>query len=353
MEKIITIIVPSYNMEKLLEKDLSSLIVSNRLLPCIEIIVVNDGSSDNTLEIARLFEKKFPDTFITIDKQNGNYGSCVNAGLKVAKGIFVKILDADDYFITSNFERMIDDLLFSEKRDEKIDLFFFDWRYVDEKDEVSKRLSFKIPANRPIEIRSIGDIEYFREIQHHAIAYRTDLLRSNKYIQTEGVSYTDVEWAYKPLLYIKRIKYCPIEVYSYLYGRADQSMSPAQMKKGFKSMMVVESSMLKTYLDSKCNVSSVNKQLFKTKFISSLDYFYKNYLLFYPNNETIESIKAFDTTLKYECMEIYQELNSLTVSAFKFKYVKAFRKNANGFYFKSIVNYFKARRFIKKCLRRK
>ena len=94
--KLLTVIVPSYNMEKYLLKCLGSLIVAPELMERIEVIVVNDGSTDRTSEIAHSFEVKFPGVFRVIDKENGHYGSCVNAGLKMASGVFAKILDADD-----------------------------------------------------------------------------------------------------------------------------------------------------------------------------------------------------------------------------------------------------------------
>ena len=352
MQKILSIIVPSYNMEKLLEKDLSSLVVSERLLQFIEVIVVNDGSKDKTIDIARRFEKQFPGVFHAVDKPNGNYGSCVNAGLKKAKGVFIKVLDADDSFVTVNFERMIELLLSSEKIGEKVDLFFFDWRYVDEKGAVTKQLSFDIPPNKLISISNIDDIKFFKDIQHHAIAYRTSFLKSHNYHQTEGVSYTDTEWIYKPLLYVKRIKYHPIVVYSYLFGRQDQSMSPAQKAKGFNSMLTVERSMYREYLESKGKVEFINEELFKNKFIGNIGYLYVNYLIFYPSDETKKLLKQFDDDLKKNCLEIYDAVGELTTEKPRIKYVKAFRKNSNGLMYKSIVLFYGIRKFIKKCLRR-
>lgn len=89
MEKILSIVIPTYNMEDLLSKCLSSLIVKNHL-DMLEVLVVNDGSKDLSSEIAHQFEKENPDTFRVIDKENGNYGSCVNRGLKEAKGKYIK-----------------------------------------------------------------------------------------------------------------------------------------------------------------------------------------------------------------------------------------------------------------------
>ena len=77
-QKILTVIVPSYNMEALLRKDLQSLLISKNPQR-LEVIVINDGSKDQTLVIAQEFQSRFPETFEVIDKPNGNYGSCINA----------------------------------------------------------------------------------------------------------------------------------------------------------------------------------------------------------------------------------------------------------------------------------
>lgn len=66
----------------------------------LEVIIVNDGSTDSSLAIAKQYENKRPDIIKIIDKQNGNYGSCVNAGLAQATGKYFRILDADDWFDT-------------------------------------------------------------------------------------------------------------------------------------------------------------------------------------------------------------------------------------------------------------
>ena len=76
--KILTVIVPSYNMEAYLPKCLGSLIIDDKeLLRKLEVIVVNDGSKDRTSEIAHKFETKYPGVFRVIDKKNGHYGSCI------------------------------------------------------------------------------------------------------------------------------------------------------------------------------------------------------------------------------------------------------------------------------------
>ena len=99
MAKILTVVIPTYNMEKYLDRCLTSLIVTNNdLLERLEVIVVIDGAKDRSSEIAHSYQIRYPQTFIVIDKENGNYGSCVNRGVAEATGKYIKILDADDWF---------------------------------------------------------------------------------------------------------------------------------------------------------------------------------------------------------------------------------------------------------------
>ena len=90
MNKILTIIIPTYNMEKYLRRCLDSLIIDEEGMKQLEVLVINDGSKDSSSQIAHEYQDKYPDTFRVIDKENGNYGSCINRGLKEATGKYVK-----------------------------------------------------------------------------------------------------------------------------------------------------------------------------------------------------------------------------------------------------------------------
>ena len=104
-QKILSIIIPTYNMEKYLPKCLDSLISAKEVLCKMEILIINDGSKDASSRIAHEYQSRYPDSIIVIDKENGNYGSCVNRGLKEATGKYIKVLDADDWFLTQNLKR--------------------------------------------------------------------------------------------------------------------------------------------------------------------------------------------------------------------------------------------------------
>ena len=105
MVKLLSVIIPTYNMELYLRRCLDSLLVSGENMALLEVLIINDGSMDASSAIAHTYESDYPQTFRVIDKANGNYGSCINRGLKEARGQFVRILDADDYYQTGNLDQ--------------------------------------------------------------------------------------------------------------------------------------------------------------------------------------------------------------------------------------------------------
>ena len=107
MAKLLTIIIPTYNMEKYLRRCIDSLLVSEENRASLEVLVVNDGSRDASSAIGHEYEANYPQAIRVIDKDNGNYGSCINRGLKETTGKYVRILDADDYYLTENLNQFI------------------------------------------------------------------------------------------------------------------------------------------------------------------------------------------------------------------------------------------------------
>ena len=239
MKKILSIIVPSYNMEALLEKDLQSLVITKRP-ERLEVIVVNDGSKDNTLSIARDFEHHYPDIFIIIDKKNGNYGSCINDGLKAASGKYIKILDADDFVDTEAFEALVDCL---EAVDADVVVNDYQKVYIGGK---HKDFSYTFPAGKTVNIADIYSEDSFSTLLLPALTYRTSILKDMGYRQTEGISYTDMEWCYAPMTQMSTLYYFNRSVYMYLMGREGQTMDPEIFRKRLPQLFQC----LHTLLDS-------------------------------------------------------------------------------------------------------
>ena len=100
----VSVIVPVYNVEKYLEKCLESLV--NQTLKSIQIIIVNDGSSDNSQEIIDKYAKQYPNKIFSYIKENGGLGDARNYGLNYAEGEYISFVDSDDWVDEKMFEQM-------------------------------------------------------------------------------------------------------------------------------------------------------------------------------------------------------------------------------------------------------
>ena len=213
-EKLLSIIIPTYNMEALLPQCLDSLLVKEGKEK-LDVLVVNDGSKDRSSKIAHQYADKYPETFRVIDKENGNYGSCINAALPLIRGKYVKILDADDSYETKNLE---DYLLLLYKLD--VDLVLTDFINANANGRTLKRQKYELPAKETIEFSSI---DYHTYMAMHSVTYNVKVFENLNYHQTEGISYTDMEWVYFPMTNVKSVYYYDTIIYRYLIGRDGQT----------------------------------------------------------------------------------------------------------------------------------
>ena len=321
--KILSIIVPTYNMEKYLRKCLDSLIVSNENMGRLEVIVVNDGSKDSSSQIAHEYEAKYPQTFKVIDKENGNYGSCINRGLKEATGKYVKVLDADDSYVTEAFDRFISYL-----QDKDVDLVINDFVIVDEKDVVTETYTFDLPTDRNFTLQDIpkGIITW---VWHHGITYKTSILQTIHYRQTEGISYTDDEWIFMPMHKVNSVSYFPYMLYNYLMGREGQTFDPKVMKASFDKRIAVGKSMVAYYANIEKSCSSAAKYFMAEKLRSRLSVIYNFYLIKEYSKEGNECLKEFDLFIKNQSSFIYNLFENTKYRFFGKNYIQEWR--ASGY----------------------
>lgn len=221
--KVLSIIIPTYNMSKYINRCLDSLII--RDLDKLEVLVVIDGSKDDSSEKAHVYQDKYPSSFRVIDKENGNYGSCINRGLKELTGRFVKVLDADDWYDTDELNKLVNEL---EGMDADVDMVLTHYQVCDPIGASQPvRISNKWTFGKKYNVQEMfADREFFR-LAMHMVLYRADLFKEFSYFQTEGISYTDVEWVFKPLYYVKNVVFSNADVYRYFFGREGQTMDPA------------------------------------------------------------------------------------------------------------------------------
>ncbi len=312
MKKLLTIIIPTYNMEKYLRNCLGSLIVSNDKMQEIEVLVINDGSKDLSSQIAHEYEEKYPQAFRVIDKENGNYGSCINRGIKEANGRYVKILDADDSFDTVSFDKF---LCFLDKCNE--DVVVSDVDCVDENGIIIKKAKYNFPPYQRFMINEIP----LEIIEMHAITYKLDVLRGIAYHQTEGISYTDNEWTTIPLVNTENIIYFPKPIYRYLMGRYGQTIG-ALVKNSDQFEKVLYSIM--GQLEGMGTFGKAEKYLrFRLQHI--LMCFYKEFLIA-DKCKHMEKIVAFDKRLKTDFPNYYALADDVVLNGYlPYHYIREWR----------------------------
>ena len=323
--KALTIIVPSYNMEKYLAKCCESVVLEPELMECLEVIVVNDGSTDKTSEIAHSFERRYPGTFRVIDKENGHYGSCVNRGLAEAKGEFVKLLDADDTFdnkVFADYMRFlvggVDDRSLAE-----VDLVLTDHSDVDCKGTVTGRTVFKGKANVLLGPKDF--VETKMELFPSMSTFRTQMLRDIGYRQTEGALYTDLEWGTYPMRGIRKIWYRPGAVYRYLHGREGQSISAAVVGRNLVSMEKVLARMVAELSNFEGDASVA--EFFQRKLKSVAETLYYSYFVFAPIGEVNDGFARADEIVKANS-SLYNTAGGFSFSRrFRYPYVSRWRKS--------------------------
>lgn len=282
-------------MEEYLKKGLDSLIISKRR-ERVEVIIVNDGSKDRSLEIAAEYVDKYPSVFRLIDKTNGNYGSCINAALKLASGKYIKIMDADDYFITLNFEDFVNDLSCIDA-----DLVFSDYTKCYSKDNQEYH-QFNIPAGIVLNAVDYYESNAFAEIQLPAITYRTEMFKTLGYHQTEGISYSDMEWCFTPMSKVQSFYYYNKPIYSYLLGRDGQTMDTKIQIGRFSHVLKSLTAILDAYSNLKPD-DRMNEYLIK-QILRHLLYVYRFYLVDHKDVDRTD-LRAFDNILREKCLSAY------------------------------------------------
>lgn len=333
MEKTLTVIVPTYNMERLLQRCLDSLVINDKkVMTLLEVLVIIDGATDRSSDIAHEYETLHPETFRVIDKENGNYGSCINRGLEEAKGRYVKILDADDSFNTESLVKLIDTL-----NNTEADLVITNYCICSCDSENTERKAFQIPANVTLTAKDLAPLG--PHMAMHAVTYKTENLRNIGYHQTEKISYTDQEWIFKPMTTVSTFIYADTDLYQYTVGREGQTMDIKAMARNMYHNVIVMRNMVDTYNATSCSSDIIG--YLRGRLECYMEYIYSLYL-FHTQQMDVEPLIRLDKELKHLCPPLYRHVG--TLKAGKLPFVRLWRL----FYYKNdhgINDFFRYRRY--------
>lgn len=222
MKKLITFAIAAYNSEKFLDKCLTAFLCKERQEE-IEVLIVNDGSKDETENIGKKYEMQYPDIFRVISKENGGHGSTINTAAAQATGKYFKVIDADDWVETENLTAYLDALDKTEA-----DVVLTHYKTIDISD--GKIVNWKMFLEDYTKEYSLADVKadwksMDRCLTFHGIAYRTDFYRECGTQLAEKVFYEDHQFATIPCCFAKTIKPVDLCLYVYRIGDVNQSVS--------------------------------------------------------------------------------------------------------------------------------
>lgn len=233
---MLTIVIPVYNVENYIRQCLDSVIVSDKLLEKLEVIIVNDGTPDNSGLISHEYEARYPEVIRVIDKENGGHGSAWNLGLTLATGKYIRFLDSDDWlsnlaaFIES-IEEVDVDLIFTHL------VNFYDDTKVERLDAFVNVKYGEKYSLEDFSFRNVADTSGIYNF--HRCTYRTSMLRSECPLFCERVCYDDGILVVAPIILADELVFLDIQLYNYRLAREGQSMNINMQRKHIRDWLPV------------------------------------------------------------------------------------------------------------------
>ncbi|MCR5490638.1 MAG: glycosyltransferase family 2 protein [Bacilli bacterium] len=225
MEKIITFLVPAYNAEPYLDKCLGSLVKAGEEA---EIIVIDDGSKDKTPQIADRWQAEYPNIIRVVHQENGGHGEGINVGMKLATGLYFKVVDADDWLDEEALKVYLQRIREMRDAGKMADMVFTGFVF----DQVSTGKQkaewydniFKI-RDQVIEWNQIRFWRVTQILMIHAITFRTQMLKDANFALPKHRFYEDNVYVYMGTFNSKNLAYFRIPLYHYYVGREGQSIN--------------------------------------------------------------------------------------------------------------------------------
>ena len=244
--KLLTVAIPCYNSQDYMEHAVETALVGGE---DVEIILVNDGSSDKTAEIADRLQKEHPTIVRAIHQENGGHGAAVNTGLANASGLYYKVLDSDDWFDRGAFLKILDVLRSFVEDGSGVDMLLAN--YVYEKPSLHKhkviRYDGVFPENQVFTWNDVKRFKISQNILMHSVIYRTKMLRDCQLELPRHTFYVDNIFVYWPLPYVKKMYYLDVDFYRYFIGRDDQSVNEKVMISRIDQQIRVNKIMIDLY----------------------------------------------------------------------------------------------------------
>ena len=210
--KYISFAIPSYNSQEYMAHAIETILTGGE---DVEIIIVNDGSKDNTSKIGHEYAEKYPDIIRVIDKENGGHGDAVNYGLANAEGKYFKVVDSDDWVNTESLQNILNVLKKMEEHGEEVDMLIANYVYEKEGASHKKVIHYRnvLPQNQIFKWSDVGRFHIDQYILMHSVIYRTDMLKLCQLTLPKHTFYVDNIYVYYPLPHVRKMYYMDEDFY--------------------------------------------------------------------------------------------------------------------------------------------
>ena len=215
----------------------------------VEIIIVDDGSVDDTGKIADEYARKYPSIVRAIHQENGGHGAGLNAGLNHATGLYFKVVDSDDWIDEESYHQILDTLHNLCSAGCMLDMMISNFVYEKEgaRHKSATRYHNILPQGQLFGWEETRNFKIGKYILMHSVIYRTQLLRDCHLVLPKHTFYVDNLFVYVPLPYVKTMYYLDVDFYRYYIGREDQSVNEKVMISRLDQQIFVTKTMIDMY----------------------------------------------------------------------------------------------------------
>lgn len=303
--KILSIIVPCYNAATYMRHAIESLLVGKEH---VEILLVDDGSTDETAQIADEYANEYPTIVRAIHQENGGHGKAVNTGLSKATGMFIKVVDSDDWVDADAYKEILSFLEGESEKEDTIDMLVSNFIYDKQGVKRKKAMNYAsfLPTNR---VFSWDEVHFplGKYLLMHSVIYRRDIVVQQAQLELPiHTFYVDNIYVFNPLPYVKKIYYLDINFYHYFIGRDDQSVNEKVMISRIDQQLKVNRLLINYYAQLDDIDSSLRTYLFR--YIEIITTVSSILLLKSGTKENLRKKRALWNYIKRKDVHLYREL---------------------------------------------
>ncbi|MDD4367597.1 MAG: glycosyltransferase family A protein [Oscillospiraceae bacterium] len=302
--KVLSAIVPCYNSAAYMNHCIDTLLSGGQ---AVEILIIDDGSTDQTAAIADAYVQQYPDRVRAIHQENAGHGGAINTGIRQAQGHYIKVVDSDDWVSPDALQQILRELERFVSQQLEIDLLISN--YVYEKVGVKHHViqyANALPEKRILSWDEVGNFRIGQYILMHSVIYRTALLRSCGLKLPEHTFYVDNLFVYIPLPSVRSLYYLNVDLYHYYIGRADQSVQERTMIRRIDQQLKVNRLMLvQVNLDQ---VENPHLRRYMLNYLEIITTVSSTLLIISGTPENLDKMKSLWSFIRQQDTRLYRKM---------------------------------------------